>query len=151
MAAFGPLLLNHTSRMNRNIFSRSVLFLMSAGGVWSAVVNVSLFAWALHSGKSPTESMTLVFVSLVLIQFFKAYNFRSDFYSAFRRPFANKWLNRAILWELLLLTLVIYLPFLQTPFKTVALSLGEQHRFAIRARPNHDVVAVIEHLHGAED
>ena len=36
----------------------------------------------------------MTFVSLVLIQFFKAYNFRSDRHSVFRRPFANRWLNR---------------------------------------------------------
>ena len=38
----------------------------------------------------------MTFVSLVLIQFFKAYNFRSDRHSVLDRPFANKWLNRAI-------------------------------------------------------
>ena len=60
----------------------------------------------------------MTFISLVLIQFFNAYNFRSDRRSAFRRPFANRWLNLAIGWELLLLLLVIYLPFLQAPFAT---------------------------------
>ena len=31
----------------------------------------------------------MTFVSLVLIQFFKAYNFRSDRHSVLNRPFAN--------------------------------------------------------------
>ena len=39
----------------------------------------------------------MTFVSLVLIQFFKAYNFRSDRLSVLRRPFANRWLNLAML------------------------------------------------------
>jgi Ca2+-transporting ATPase len=65
----------------------------------------------------------MTFVSLVLIQFFKAYNFRSDRNSVLNRPFANKWLNLAILWELALLTLVVYLPLLQTPFGTFSLPL----------------------------
>ena len=52
----------------------------------------------------------MTFVSLVLIQFFKAYNFRSDRHSVLDRPFANQWLNLAILWELVLLALVIYVP-----------------------------------------
>ena len=43
----------------------------------------------------------MTFVSLVLIQFFKAYNFRSDRHSVLRHPFANKWLNLAIVWELI--------------------------------------------------
>jgi Ca2+-transporting ATPase len=62
--------------------------------------------------------MTLTFVSLVLIQFFKAYNFRSDSHSVLDRPFANRWLNIAILWELILLVLIVSLPVLQEPFGT---------------------------------
>jgi len=60
---------------------------------------------------------------LVLIQFFKAYNFRSDRNSVLNRPFANKWLNLANLWELTLLALIVYLPFLHTPFGTFSLPL----------------------------
>jgi len=69
--------------------------------------------------------MTLVFVSLVLIQFFKAYNFRSDRHSVLRQPFANRWLNLAIMWELLLLAGVVYLPFLHKPFGTNSLPLSD--------------------------
>ena len=50
----------------------------------------------------------MTFVSLVLIQFFKAYNYRSDRNSVLDRPFANKWLNLAIVSQLVLLVLVIY-------------------------------------------
>jgi len=67
--------------------------------------------------------MTMTFVSLVLIQFFNAYNFRSDRHSALHQPFANKWLNLAIAWELLLLIMVVYMPLLQKPFGTYALPL----------------------------
>ena len=87
------------------------------------LVNLSVFWWALSSGLSLAEAMTMTFASLVLIQFFKAYNFRSDRLSVLSRPFANKWLNRAILWELLLLVLIIHVPFLQGFFKTVSLPL----------------------------
>ena len=61
----------------------------------------------------------------MLIQFFKAYNFRSDRNSVLNRPFANKWLNLAILWELGLLALVVYLPLLQKPFGTFSLPLSD--------------------------
>ncbi len=105
------------------IFTRSVVTLMILGGLWSAIVNLSLFAWALNSGRSIAEAMTMTFVSLVLIQFFKAYNFRSDRHSVLNRPFANKWLNLAILWELLLLSGIVYLPFLHEPFGTFSLPL----------------------------
>lgn len=67
----------------------------------------------------------MTFVSLVLIQFFKAYNFRSDRHSVLRRPFANKWLNIAILWELFMLGLILYVPFLENVFGTMALPLRD--------------------------
>jgi Ca2+-transporting ATPase len=104
------------------IFTRPVVTLMALGGVWSALVNLGLFIWALNSGRGLEQAMTMTFVSLVLIQFFKAYNFRSDRHSVLRRPFANKWLNLAIIWELVLLSLIVYLPFLHDAFGTYALS-----------------------------
>ncbi len=107
------------------IFTRPVVTLMLVGGLWSAAVNLSLFIWALNSGRSVQEAMTMTFVSLVLIQFFKAYNFRSDRHSVLRRPFANKWLNIAIVWELLLLGLIVYVPILERTFGTFGLTFKD--------------------------
>jgi Ca2+-transporting ATPase len=103
------------------IFTRPVVTLMLVGGVWTAVVNLGLFAWTLNADRGAVEAMTMTFVSLVLIQFVAAYNFRSDRLSVRKRPFANRWLNLAIVWELALLMLVIYLPVLQEPFGTFSL------------------------------
>ncbi len=105
------------------IFTRPVVTLMVVGGVWSTIINLGLFAWAWNSGRSHEEAITMTFVSLVLIQFFKAYNFRSDRLSVLKRPFANKWLNLAIVWELVLLALIVYVPFLHEPFGTFSLPL----------------------------
>ena len=105
----------------RGIFTRPVVTLMMVGGTWSALVNLGLFAWLLNSGRSIGEAMAMTFVSLVIIQFWNAYNFRSERLSVLRRPFANKWLNLAILWELSLLAVILYLPVLQRPFGTFAL------------------------------
>ena len=105
------------------IFTRPVVSLMLAGGIWSTLINLGLFIWATNSGRSQVEAMTMTFVSLVLIQFFKAYNFRSDRHSVFQKPFANKWLNTAIIWEIGLLLLIIYLPALHEPFNTFSLPL----------------------------
>jgi Ca2+-transporting ATPase len=108
-------------RAETGIFTRPVVSLMIVGGVWSTIINLGLFAWARTSGRSTAEAMTMTFVSLVLIQFFKAYNFRSDRHSVLHRPFANKWLNLAIIWELLLLILIVYIPFMHEPFGTFSL------------------------------
>ena len=105
------------------IFTRPVVALMTAGGIWSTIVNLGLFIWAMRSGRSTEEAMTMTFMSLVLIQFFKAYNFRSDRHSVLNKPFANKWLNWAILVELLVMFLIVYLPILQRPFGTYSLPL----------------------------
>jgi Ca2+-transporting ATPase len=107
------------------IFTRPVVTLMSIGGIWSTIVNLGLFIWALTSGRSTSESMTMTFVSLVLIQFFKAYNFRSDRISVFHKPFANKWLNYAILADMAMMLLVIYVPALHDAFGTYYLPLED--------------------------
>ena len=69
--------------------------------------------------------MTMTFVALVLVQFWNAFNFRSDRLSLLVRPFANRWLDLAIVWELAMLLLVIYVPFLQTALGTYALSVED--------------------------
>jgi len=116
------LMQRHPREQKRGIFTRPVVTLMLVGGLWSTLVNVSLFAWDLHSGRPVEEAMTMTFLSLVLIQFVKAYCYRSDRHSMFVRPFANRWLNLAILWELGLLALLLYVPFLERLFRTYALT-----------------------------
>ncbi len=107
------------------IFTRPVIILLIAGGALSAAVNLSLFVWALNSGYSQDQAMTMTFVSLILIQFFMAYNFRSERHSLLHKPFANKWLNIAVAWELLPLVGVLYIPFLQVAFNTYSLSYSD--------------------------
>lgn len=105
------------------IFTRPVVTLMSVGGIWSTIINLGLFIWAMNSGRGISEAMSMTFVSLVLIQFFKAYNFRSDRNSVFHKPFANKWLNLAVLFDIAMLLLVIYVPALHDAFGTYYLPL----------------------------
>lgn len=119
-----PYLMRRKPRNPRTgIFTRPVITLMTVGGLWSMLVNLGLFAWALNSGRGTAEAITMTFVSLVLIQFFKAYNFRSDRLSVLIRPFANRWLNWAILWEIVLLFVVVYVPALHEPLGTFSLPL----------------------------
>ena len=105
------------------IFTQPVVTLITVGGAWSAFATLGLFVWALAAGRALADAMTMTFATLVLIEFFKAYSFRSDRNSIVERPFANKWLNLAILWELVLVALVINVPFLQDAFGTRALPL----------------------------
>ena len=118
---------------NTGIFTRPVVALMALGGIWSTIVNLGLFIWARSTGRSDMEAMTMTFVSLVLIQFFKAYSFRSDRHSVLQRPFANRWLNLAIVWELLLLAVIVYTPFLQGAFGTFSMPLSNWVIIALMA------------------
>jgi Ca2+-transporting ATPase len=104
------------------VFTRPVVAILLAAGLWSAIVNMTLFIWLLERGRPLEDVMTLIFVTLVLIQFFNAYNCRSDRRSVFRRPFANRWLNRAVAWEVVLLIAIIYVPFFQPAFGTFSLT-----------------------------
>jgi Ca2+-transporting ATPase len=110
----------------KSIFAGNVWKLMVIGGVWSAIVNLGIFIWALDYGKSLIETRSMVFTSLILIQFFKAYNYRSEIHSIFKiGMFKNRWLNLAVLWESVILLLIVYLPFLQGPFSTYSLPLWD--------------------------
>ncbi len=96
--------------------------MLLAAGIWSGIVNMTLFVWLLDRGRALEEAMALTFVTLVLIQFFNAYNCRSDRRSIFRRPFANRWLNLAVGWEVVLLIAILYVPFFQPAFGTFSVT-----------------------------
>lgn len=123
------------------VFTRPLVILLLIGGLWSAAVNISLFAWLLNTERSLDEAMAMTFVSLVLIQFCKAYNYRSDRFSVLRKPFANRWLNLAVTWELVLLAFIVYAPFLQGPFGTFTFGWTD---WAVTAGLAFTVVPVLE-------
>ena len=76
---------------------------------------------------------TMAFTTLMMFQLFNVFNARSDTESAFRNPFSNPWLWGAITLSLLLHVLVVYTPFLQTAFETVALAPGDWLRCGVVA------------------
>jgi Ca2+-transporting ATPase len=100
-----------------------------------------LFTWLLRAGRPLTEVMAMTFVSLVLIQFFNAYNCRSDRHTVFRQPFANRWLNLAVMWEMVLLLVIMYVPFFQRAFGTFAFTLSD---WALTAALAFSIVPVLE-------
>jgi Ca2+-transporting ATPase len=107
------------------IFTRPVTVMLLTAGLWSALVNVYLFTSQLRAGRPLTEAMAMTFVTLVLIQFFNAYCCRSERASILERPFANRWLNLAVVWELALLVAIAYVPFFQQAFGTFALTTAD--------------------------
>jgi Ca2+-transporting ATPase len=116
------LMLRPPRNSKEGIFSKPLAVLMMTGGIWSMLANLCLFGCALRSGRPLEEAMTMTFVSLVLIQFFKAYSFRSERQSVFQGTFANRWLNLSVGWELVLLAAIVYIPFFHKPFGTFSLT-----------------------------
>ena len=100
------------------VFTRPVVMMLLVAGLWSALVNLALLVWLWRSERPVPEVMALTFVLLVLIQFFNAFNCRSDRVSVWHRPLVNRWLNAAIAWELALLLVIVYVPFFQPLFGT---------------------------------
>lgn len=125
----------------KGIFTPSVVRLMALGGAWTAISNLALFVGARYFGYTNQAAMTMTFVSLVLIQFFAAYGYRSDHQHVLHRPLANRWLNTAILWEIALLILIMYVPFLQRAFELTSLSLWE---WAFLLLWSHTILPVLE-------
>jgi Ca2+-transporting ATPase len=103
---------------------------MLVGGAWSTIANLWVFGSALHAGRPVEEAMALTFVCLVLIELFKVYNYRSDRESVFRSPFANRWVNLAVGWEIVLLLIIVHVPFLQAAFGTFSLDTADWIRTA---------------------
>ncbi len=116
-------MLHPPRKISNHLFSRSLFALMITGGAWVASANIALYIFMIKSDFSMARATTIVFVSLVLMQLVNTYCFRSDRNSVFVHPFTNHWLNRAIVLGVLLLSAVIYLPFLQVLFRTAALSI----------------------------
>jgi Ca2+-transporting ATPase len=69
-----------------------------------------------------TYARTMAFTTLMMFQLFNVYNCRSNWRSAFSGFFDNTWLLVAVIFSLSTHVIVIYVPFLQTAFHTVALS-----------------------------
>jgi P-type Ca2+ transporter type 2C len=64
----------------------------------------------------------MAFTTLVFFSCFTVFNARSDERSAFIGLFSNAWLWGAVVLSVLLQAAVIYIPFLQSAFSTVALT-----------------------------
>ncbi len=82
-----------------------------------------IFNWA-QTRMSLEEARTIAFCSVVAFEWFKAFNARSDEHTIFRLGvFRNRWLVVSISGAIMLQLAVIYVPFLQVAFSTVALSI----------------------------
>ena len=103
--------------------------IMFVGAVMAAgtllVLDASLPGGLIEGSGDLAYGQTMAFTMLVLFQLFNTFNARSDERSVFEGLFTNRWLWAALGLSVLLQVAVIYLPFLQQAFSTVALSAGD--------------------------
>ncbi|SEK61988.1 cation-translocating P-type ATPase [Nitrosovibrio tenuis] len=85
------------------------------------VLDASLPGGFIEGSGSMRYAQTMAFTTLVLFSVFTVFNARSDEQSAFIGMFTNKWLWGSLLLAILLQAAVVYVPFLQQAFSTVAL------------------------------
>jgi Ca2+-transporting ATPase len=111
---------------SQTIFTAPVLRYMAGAGIWTALVTLAVFLWAVNSGKDPLEAQGVCFLTLILIEFFNAFNCRSLEYSLFKiGPFSNRWLIWAILATMAMTVPIFYVPFLAKVFHVHALNLTD--------------------------
>ncbi|MDH4264873.1 MAG: HAD-IC family P-type ATPase [Deltaproteobacteria bacterium] len=107
--------------MSRLMYERSILvgLIISAGIIYN-------FISALDEGVSLERARTIAVTTMVLFQFFQAWNCRSELESVFRiNPLSNPFLFYSMVAAFLAQIAVVYVPALQLVFRTEALSLAE--------------------------
>ncbi len=93
----------------------------------SAATLTAFFTGLNYQGLSPENNLdiarTMAFVTLSSSELLRAFTARSERYPLLKQGiFSNKWMNIAVLFSLLLVLVVVYVPFLNPIFKTVPLA-----------------------------
>jgi len=108
-----------------SIFARGLGLDIILIGAMLAVVSLLAGAWSRATGH-PDNWQTMIFTTVTIAQMGNVLAVRSDIESTFRIGFfSNRALIGAVLLTILLQLGVIYLPFLQTIFKTRALPISD--------------------------
>lgn len=123
--------------MSRLMVERSILvgIIIAAGVIYN-------FYSAISENASLEHARTIAMTTMVLFQFFQAWNSRSEMQSIFRmNPLSNPFLFFSMIAAFIAQVAVIYVPALQWVFRTVPLSAGDWARVTIVAV---SVVIVVE-------
>ncbi|TET54732.1 MAG: cation-transporting P-type ATPase, partial [Actinobacteria bacterium] len=95
-------------------------------GIILTAAALSVFSLALLYFEAPLiKAQTMVFTTLVLIQLIHAFNYRSSKTIFSSETFLNRYLIFAFLGSLALQLIVVYIPFLNSIFNTVALGFSD--------------------------
>jgi len=113
-------------KSTEGLVSKRMLIASLGLGALIAVQSLGVLYWALEEGLPLAKIQTLIFTLVVISLMFNAFNWRSDKVSIFSLGiFTNRSLIYAVLSTVLLQLAAIYVPFMQTAFRTVPLSLSD--------------------------
>jgi Ca2+-transporting ATPase len=111
------------------ITARMWLGVMATGAVTALgallVVDASLPGGLIAGTGELRYAQTMAFTTIVCFSLFTVFCARSDEQSTFVGLLSNRWLLAAVVLSALLQVAVVYVPFLQVAFSTVALSAGD--------------------------
>ena len=107
-----------------NLFAGGLIPRIVLTGTIMAIAAIFMQWWEIQSGYDVRTQQTAVFTTLCFVQLGNALSVRSFYYSMFSSGiFANRGMWGAIVLTIMLQLLIVYIPFLQTIFKTTALNL----------------------------
>jgi len=90
------------------------------------ITAATLGAYFIGLGHNEAYAQTMAFITLSVSELLRAYTARSEYYPILKIGlFGNKYMNYAVGASLILILLVLYVPFLNTVFKTVPLGGSE--------------------------
>ncbi|MHC1783671.1 MAG: cation-translocating P-type ATPase [Anaerolineaceae bacterium] len=90
------------------------------------ITAATLGAYFIGLAHNEVFAQTMAFITLSVSELLRAYTARSEYYPILKIGlFGNKFMNYAVGASLVLILLVLYVPFLNTVFKTVPLGLSE--------------------------
>ncbi len=113
-------------KSKEGLVSKRMIIASLGLGALIAIQSLGVIYWARNNGVSLPKIQTLVFTLVVISLMFNAFNWRSDRISVFSMGiFTNRPLIYAVLSTVLLQLAVIYVPIMQTAFRTVPLSLSD--------------------------
>jgi Ca2+-transporting ATPase len=111
-------------RVNEPIINRDMVIGIAVQTV--AISLAVLVAFQVGMQQNETVARTMAFATLSFSELLRAYTSRSERYSLWAVGiFSNKWMQYAVLSSTVILLAIIYLPFLQPIFGTVALGAGD--------------------------
>ncbi|WP_243685462.1 HAD-IC family P-type ATPase [Methanosarcina barkeri] len=114
------------TKAKEGLVSRRMLLTSLGLGTLIAVQSIWVLYESLNNGVSLPKIQTLIFTLVVISLMFNAFNWRSERYSVFSLGiFTNRSLIYAVLSTVILQLAAVYVPIMQTAFRTVPLSLSD--------------------------